>query len=231
MRKIILVFLILTGVLFPQKRDPDIILRKLLEKFDNVEDYQVDVRIKVDVEFIKAPESKAKIYFKQPDKIHIQSETFALIPKDGLDFSPSGLLGKKYTSIYEKDDTIDGNKVSVIKIIPLGEGNVILTTLFIDSDESLIRKLETTTKSEGTFSINLKYKLNAEYPLPSEMIFSFDMEGLNLPPGISGEFNSDSQEKLKKERNKPVRGKVYISYSNYKVNQGIPDEIFNEPLK
>lgn len=231
MRKIIFVFIILTGIVFPQKRDPEIILRKLLEKFDKVEDYQVDIRIKVDVEFIKAPESKAKIYFKQPDKIHIESETFALLPKDGLNFSPSGLLGKKYTSIYEKDDIIDGNKVSVIKIIPLGEGNVILTTLFIDDDESLIRKLETTTKTEGTFSINLKYKPESKYPLPSEMIFSFDLEALNLPPGISGELSSESEEKLKEERNRPVRGKVYITYSNYKINQGIPDEIFNKSSK
>ncbi len=102
MQKIILVFLILTGVVFPQKRDPEIILRKLLEKFDNVEDYQVDIKIKVDVEFIKAPESKAKIYFKQPDKIHIESETFALLPKDGLDFSPSGLLGKSILPFMKK---------------------------------------------------------------------------------------------------------------------------------
>ncbi len=103
--------------------------------------------------------------------------------------------------------------------------------MFIDDDESLIRKLETTTKTEGTFSINLKYKPESKYPLPSEMIFSFDLEGLNLPPGISGELNSESEKKLKEEENKPVRGKVYITYSNYKINQGIPDEIFSKTSK
>ncbi|HVO75353.1 MAG TPA: hypothetical protein VMT35_15090 [Ignavibacteriaceae bacterium] len=231
MQKIFLLFLIPAFVLFPQKKDPELIIRKLLEKFNSVQDYQVDVRIKVDVQFITAPEARAKIYFKQPDKIHIESETFALIPKDGLNFSPSGLLQSKYTSIYEKEDSIDGNKVSVVKIIPLGQGNVILTTLFIDDDENIIRKLETTTKTEGTFSIDLKYKPGSKYPLPSEMIFSFDLERLNLPPGISGELSSESEEQLKKERNKPVKGKVYIAYSNYKVNQGIPDKIFTESSK
>ena len=27
---------------------------------------------------------------------------------------------------------------------------------------------------------------------------------------------------------KPSMGKVYINYSNYKVNQGIPDSLFEE---
>jgi outer membrane lipoprotein-sorting protein len=230
MQKLFLAFFILTISLFPQNKDPDIILQKLIEKFNFVKDYQVDVKIKVDVEFIDAPQTRARIYFKQPDKIHIESERFALMPKDGLNFSPSALLQKKYTSIYEKDDLIDGYKVSVIKIIPLGEGNIILTTLYVDIKENLIRKLETTTKTEGTFSIDLKYKPGSEYPLPAEMIFSFNIERMNIPSALSGETEDESEQKEEK-RNKPAKGKVYISYYNYKVNQGIPDEIFNKDKK
>lgn len=226
MGKFTLLIIFLTAALFPQKKDPDLILNKLLEKFNSIKDYQVDVKIKVDVDFIQAPPTKAKIYFKQPDKIHIESETFALIPKDGMGFSPSALLQKKYTAIYEKDDLVDEHDVSVVKIIPLGDGgNVILTTLFIDNKENIIRKLVTTTKSDGTFSIDLKYNSDSPFPLPKEMIFSFDLDGLNIPPGVSGELGTESEEKSK-ERNKQVQGKVYISYFNYKVNQGIPDHIF-----
>ncbi len=230
MKKITLALLVLTGALYPQNKDPEIILKRLMEKFNYVKDYQVDVKIKIDIDYIQAPQTKAKIYFKQPDKIHIESERLALLPKDGLNFSPSAVLQKKYTSIYEKDDVIGGHKVSIIKIIPLGEGNVILTTLYVDTKENLIRKLETTTKSKGTFSIDLNYKDGSEYSLPSEMIFSFNIDKLNIPSALSGEVEAESEQKTE-ERNKPVSGKVYIYYYNYKINQGIPDKIFNNSSK
>jgi hypothetical protein len=61
-------------------------------EFEKIDDYQVDVRIKVDVDFLKMPEREATIYYKKPDKFHIDSENFAMLPKSGLNFSPLGFL-------------------------------------------------------------------------------------------------------------------------------------------
>jgi len=67
--------------LLSQTKDPDLILTRVKEAFTVIEDYEVDVHIKIDVEFLKVPEGDAKLYFKQPDKIHVESEKFALLPK------------------------------------------------------------------------------------------------------------------------------------------------------
>src|ERR1035437_4610341 len=132
MKSIFIVILMFNGLVLSQSKDPDLILNKVKEEFTKVKDYQVDVNIIVDVDFIKVPETKAKIYFKQPDKIHFDAEGFAMLPKDGINFSPLSFLKKNYTAIYEKEENLDGHLVSVIKIIPSSErGDIVLTTLWI----------------------------------------------------------------------------------------------------
>jgi hypothetical protein len=212
---------------FGQTKDPDIILNNVKEKFNKIKDYEVNVKIKVDVDFLKVPVSEAKIYFKQPDKIHFESENFALLPKEGVNFSPMAILKGKYTAIYEREDTIEEIKTSVIKVIPLNEsGNIILTTLWIDQSRDYIIKVESTTKINGTFSLELHYDNPIDdYPLPSSMIFTFNIDRTNIPRGMYGNMDDDKENKPKKRR---TIGKVYINYSNYKVNKGIPDSIFEK---
>jgi len=225
--KIILILLVIgSGIVSPQKKDPDKIIEEVKNRFNKVEDYIVDVNIKVDVDFIKVPETNAKIYYKQPGKIHFESEGFAMLPKNGMDFSPVALLEEEYTAIYERVDTIDNFRTDIIKIIPLTESSdVVLTTLWVDESRYIIRKVESTQKVGGTFSLELKYKNKFDYSLPSQMIFTFNIEGMNLPKGMTGELNKKSKEDRKPEK---TTGKVSISYKNYKINQGIDDSIFKE---
>ena len=230
--KIILLVISILSSSYSQTNDPDVILKKVVDSFNRVLDYEVNVKIKVDVDFLKAPDTEAKIYFKQPDKVHFESETFALLPREGFDFSPSTLLKKKYTAFYEREDTIDNFRTAVVKVIPLGEtDDVILSTLWVDQAKNVIRKVESTTKTKGTFAIELKYdQANFKYPLPSLMIFSFNIDKTNIPMGFSGDMSPESKER--KKDNKPTTaGKVYVSYSSYKVNIGIPDELFEEKKK
>lgn len=227
---IFLLFLFLSAQVFSQEVNPESIINEVQNNFDRVKDYQVDVSIKVDVNFLKVPESKAKLYFKQPDNIHFESDGFALLPKEGMDFSPFAFTKGDYTALFEKEETIDGIKTTIIKIIPLGDvNNIILSTLWIDRAKKVIRKVESTTKTNGTFVMELKYddpKLN--YPLPTAMTFIFNIDKLNLPKSISGDMNTETK---KEDDNKTTTGKVFIKYSNYKVNNGISDSMFDEKKK
>ncbi len=221
-----LVFLFVFAA-FAQMNDPDKIIAEVVNEFNKVQDYSVDVRIKLDVSFIKAPDTEAKIYFKQPDKVNFVSEKFAMVPKEGLDFSPVGLLKKNYTSIYVKEEVLNGIMHSVIKIIPLEDrGDVILSTLWIDNSRKVISKVESSTKTSGTFLMELIYDRNFKYPLPSKMIFTFKFKD-----GMRGRRNIDPDESSKKEKEEEVTGKVYLNYSNYQVNKGIDDSMFEKKTK
>ncbi len=226
MKKIILLFTAFASITLAQSKDPDLILKNVKQEFSTVKDYVADIKIKVDVKVLKVPETRAKIYFKQPDKIHIESEGFAMIPRKGLDFSPSSLLKDKYSAFYQKEDFVNGIKTAMIKVIPLEDNsNIILSTLWIDQAKNVIRKIESTTKTNGTFTIILSYNSYNKFPLPDSMTFQFDMSRVDLVPN---EFNDRIEKKNNKKTLAGLVGKVYIIYSNYIVNKGISDSIFEE---
>ena len=229
MRKLKFIFLFLMiifsiGEFSPQSKDPDEILEGVKAAFKKIVDYEVDIRVKIDVDFLKVPDSEAKLYFKQPNKIHVESKKFALLPRQGLDFSPLGLLSVKYTALYEQEDTIRNIPTSVVKIIPLGnDGDIILSTFWVDQSRNLIIRVESTKKPTGTFTIDFTYeKYDDYYELPSKMEFTFTVDRMMFPRGMDGQ--SDDEDSNDKSDSKT--GKVYITYANYKVNQGLPDELF-----
>jgi hypothetical protein len=223
MIKFFLMVLIAVTVLNAQKADPETVIKRVESKFNQVKDYEVKVNVKVDVEFMKVPESNAIIYYKQPDKINIESEGFALLPKEGLNFTPLSLIKGDYSALYEKGDNFNGRDVHIIKIIPLGnEGEIILSTFTIDKEKDLVLKVETTTKASGSFVIEFDYKGgNEDYHLPGSMVFSFNSDKMKLP-GMMGE----PAEKKSKAKDRITTGKVTVKYSEYKVNKGIPDSMF-----
>lgn len=230
MKKLLIsIILLLFAFIFPQSKDPDLILKKVVESFNKVKDYEVEVQVKVDVDFIKVPETKAKIYFKQPDKINFESDGFAMLPKEGINFSPMSFLKKDYTALYQKEDYINGHPVSVIKILPSAEqGDIVLTTLWVDQSHNIIKKVESTTKTNGTFTIDLKYNEDKkDFNLPSSMVFGFNIDKMNLPKGFTGQAETESHKNI----GKTTSGKVYITYSNYKVNVGLSDKIFEKKKK
>ena len=226
-KKILPLVLLFSILAFSQSKNPDSILDRVKEEFNKIDDYTVDVKIKVDVDFLKMPDREAKIFFKKPDKIHIESEGFAMLPKEGLNFSPLGLLNSKYSSFYVREDALNGIETSVIKVIPLeGGSDVILSTLWVDTKRDLILKVESSRKPQGTFVIDLDYlKTDKGFWLPSSMIFSFSIDRSILPRQFN--FDADSDDKKAREDSTKTRtGKVFLDYSNYKINTGLSDEIF-----
>ncbi len=204
---------------YSQNKDPEKLLQDVQEKFQLVKDYEARVTIKVDVDFIKIPVKKGTISFMQPDKVKVKTPGFALLPKRGMQFSPSQVFDGNYVTIYTREEKVGNVMTSVIKVIPQDDNSdIILSTLWIDPVRNVIRKLESTTKSEGTFSMVFKYaEVAAKYDLPVEIIFNFDLRKSELPIGLTGDFeNTAPKEKGKKN----TRGTVTINYLEYVVNEG-----------
>ncbi len=214
----------------PQENNPDEILEKVLSTFENITDYSVDVHVKVDVSFLKVPDMDAKIFFKQPDKMRIKSDNFALLPKQGFNFSPVNLLRKKHTALLVKFENLKGIETAVIKVIPLEEvSDLILSTLWIDLENYVIIKVESTARPSGTFTIDFDYeKTTTDFYLPSKMTFTFPADQMLIRKSIRDPFNSSENKNGSEKEEDEKMGKVTVSYSNYVVNKGISDDIFKE---
>jgi hypothetical protein len=223
------IILILSLAIFSssQVKDPEIILERVKNEFKKVENYKADISIKVDIPFIKIPSRKATIYFKQPDNIHIESDGFAMLPKDGINFSPISLFEKEYTSFYEKDEKLEDINAAVIKIIPLNDkSDLVLSTLWIDPVKNLILKVESSRKPTGTFAIDFNYtEIEGDFHLPEEIEFTFSADPLMFHSRRRSGFETD-EKKQNDDSTKVKTGKVFIFYSNYEVNRGVPDSLF-----
>ena len=222
-------YTLLSCLIFPlmlsgQEKNPEKIIAEVQKKFNLVKDYQAKVQIIVDVEFLKVPENEATIFFRQPDKVQVKTEGFALIPKEGLNFSPAKMFSGSVTSLYQMEEKFEGHDCAVLKIIPLdANAPFVLSTVWIDRKEMIIRKVEATTKESGSYQLRLQYGNYASYALPSKMVLEFDLKNFTLPKGFNGEFNrKQSQDKEKK-----TKGTVTLKYTDYRVNKGIPDSVFD----
>lgn len=215
---VILSILLFLHCTFAQQKDALKILNDIKHKYDLIKDYEVDAEIKFDFSSIKVPDTKIKIYYKKPNKTKIQSDNFAMIPKQAVSFSPIDLFKSDYSAVFVRSELLDSKSVDVIKVIPNSDTtDIILSTLWIDSSEKLIRKIETVNKHSMTVRIDLSYNDN-KYGLPSKVIFSFGSEEKN--------GNQTTQKNLGANFRRSLNGTVTIIYSNYKINKGIPDKIF-----
>lgn len=214
-------FLLLTSVGHAQTADE--LVKKVKAKMDKVNDYIATGKMKTDVVFIKAPVANIKSYYKKPNQFKIKRDGgISLLPKGGVSVNVSSLLlSDDYTAIDAGQTTINKQIVKIIKLLPLNENSdVVLTTLYIDEKNLLIRKASTTTKDNGTFDMEMLFGKYADWGLPDKVIFSFNTKDYKLPKGITLEYDDGSK---KPELPKNKKGKVEISYSSYIINKGVTD--------
>lgn len=216
-----LIILLASAVDAISQTDANYILNKVHANFLMVKDYTADAEIKVDVDFVKIPIKKAKVYFKQPDQFRFKAEGFALLPKRGANLFMMNLSPDRVTAIYVKEETIRGVVTDVLKVIPLdANSDIILSTIWVSRDFKIIN-LESTTKSQGTFTAAFTYT-NFPYNLPAEVCITFDIQKTDIPVGLTLDVESLN----KKKESKSTTGKVTVKYTNYLINTGLSDAVF-----
>jgi len=205
------------------------LVKKVKSKLDQVNDYQANGSMKIDVSFIKAPVSPVKVFYKKPGQFTIKKEGgISILPKGGLSTNLNSIfLTDNYTVVPAGETILKTGKVKIVKLLPLDENsNVVVTTLYIDEKEALIKKSVITTKESGTYEMELNYGKYSAWGLPDSVVFVFNIKDYKLPKGVTIEYESgDKKPKTNTPENK--KGKVEIVYSNYIINKGIPDTMFN----
>ena len=216
-------FLLLTSFCYAQTAVE--LVKKVKAKMDKVNDYIATGKMKTDVVFIKAPVANIKSYYKKPNRFKIKRDGgISLLPKGGVSVNVSSLLlSDDYTAIDAGQTTINNIVLKIIKLLPLKENSdVVLTTMYIDEKNLLIRKASTTTKDNGTFDMEMQFGKYADWGLPDKVIFSFNTKDYKLPKGITLEYDDGTK---KPELPKNKKGKVEISYSSYVINKGVTDDM------
>ncbi|MBO9684397.1 MAG: hypothetical protein J7502_17310, partial [Flavisolibacter sp.] len=84
--------LMVANYLFAQ--DETELVKKVKAKLDKVSDYTAEGKMRIDVSFIDAPESKVMVYYKKPDKFKVKKNGgISILPKGGVSVNLGTLLG------------------------------------------------------------------------------------------------------------------------------------------
>lgn len=210
-------------------QDATALVKQVRDKLLKVQDYKAQAVIKTDVPFIRMPQSDVDVYYKRPDKFRIKKEGgISILPKGGGSININALLSSnRFTAVAGGDAKLGGAPVKVVKLLPLEENSeVVLTTLYIDEKNALIRKATSTTRDNGTYEMEMEYGKFAGWGLPDKVIFVFNTKDYKLPKGMTLEYEGGSKPTASTS-NKETKGRIEVRYANYIINKGVADAVFN----
>ena len=217
----------ITATSFSQ--DMTALVMKVKTKLDQVNDYEADGKMKTDVAFIKAPVGKVKVFYKKPNKFRLKKDGgISLLPKGGVSVNMNSIFTTSdFVALAAGEAMVGGTKTKVVKLLPSNENSdIVLTTMYIDEANLLVKKAITTTKENGTYEIEMSYGQFAQYGLPDKVVFAFNTKDYKLPKGITLEFDDNEKQLTDAEKIKNKKGRVEITYTNYVINKGIADSVF-----
>ncbi len=180
----------------------------------------VDVNVHFDIEALKAPDMQAKLYFKSPDKMKVESKRIFFFPREGGFFNPFQFKKNKFEVILLERLIYDGRKAVKLKLIPVDTDISNRTSvLTIDIERNVIREIKISPSEGRGVTAIIHYETFDGFDLPVHIELQLDIPPAE-PSGVK-EFQFG-------HAGKRIHGKVEITYSNYKVNSGLSDEIFTE---
>ncbi len=211
------------------QKTPNQLLKGVYQKMMTVKDYSVDAVIRADIPLIKILPVNAVVYFKQPDKFKVESKAIAILPRQGFsDLSKIIRDTTSYTAVFTGKEKIGTSLTQIISIIPVTDtGDLILSKFWLDYSHNLVLKSQITTRSSGTILIEYFYSNQSGFGLPDKMIFTIDVKKFKIPKAMAGDIQNP-QPKSKANEDESKKGKIEISLTNYKINQGLKDAFFRK---
>ena len=219
-------------------------IKKTNEKFNAVNDYQVDMIVRVAVPAFRMPKKKYKVYFKKPNKVKVKAKGFGILPKTGLFTSPNdnfdnlkNIKLSDYKDILNIHDiVIQGDLiVDSLKLEMPNEYSKItfnpIVEVKIDTLHWVIKDITTRLDTLKLFHISNNYEYyDNEFYMPNESIVKYFIKDKKLFNWLNKDSGGDiiGQGKSLVEKNDSiVEGKITVNYKNYIINKGIKDDIFD----
>ena len=200
-------------------------LRNIQKEYGKVKDYSADLNVVVNIPGVKMPPMDAKIYFKKPDKLHLDAKGFAMLPRDIVGFNPGMFSEDAFDAVIQGEETIGSTRCLKLKLLAKSDTmRLQRAMLYVDQDRWIILRMTSDPLQGNSGEANFTYALiDNKYLLPStvklEMMVPASIAGRGRP---KMEKNSDAQKKS---------ASVLLTYSNHRVNKGIDDSMFLEKKK
>ncbi len=183
-------------------------LDRALRATEQVRDYTATVTVRVDSPNLQIPRRTARVYFKRPDMVHVESEGLVFIPRDALMMGNLSTHVEEYaTASFIGDGTLGGRPVRSIKLTPRedrpGAGRVLV---WIDSERFLLLRSEIWRGGRRQLTVNFEHeRIDGRYWMPGRIVAEMAAGAM-----------------MRRDEG----GRIELVFSNYRINTDLPDSIF-----
>lgn len=203
------------------------IIDSVQSRFNRIQDYSVQIKLTVDMEKFRMPRKRIAVYFKQPDKLKIESDGFAIVPRQGIGIH--GMLDSLQVPDLIGEEIFAGRPCWIIKG-ERREGNWQLNTrIWVDKHDWVITQVISHLDTVEIARIQLDYTLvDQVFLLPVKTTVT-----IQAAPEMTaklGHFDPDRHgDSIEQRVDKSVRnGTIIMEFSHYRVNRGIKDSFFKD---
>jgi len=215
--------------------DPRQVFAELVKPYRNLNDYTVKIRAKVNLPTIRVPDFTATLYFKKPDRFHIETKSFAPIPRNSGVFNPSQFDPEKNRITYQRAENLDGARADLYRVEPLDpKTQVRYYNVWVGGAPGRILQVVNLSFRGTKALVKLSYATvaqgNEKWLLPEKVHIH-----LTFPEGVQNPEASSFT-----TRDNPVSGgmgrldeisgdgDIHIAYSDWLVNTGLDDRLFKK---
>ena len=226
---------------FAQQSIEERIIAKTNEQFNLIEDYQVNMVVNLDIPAFRMPKKKYKIYYKQPNKIKVKAKGFGVLPKTGLFTSPNDNFDNLKDISLSLDSGLEVNRVIlrgtlIVDSLKLDMPNEYSRITFvptvevkIDTSKWVIENVTTKLDTLKLFQINNSYaSFENEFYMPEKSTVEYYLKDKKIFNWINKDVsNIIGQDESLMKNNSTVKGTISVLYTDYEINKGISDKIFD----
>jgi len=224
------------------ERFEDYCVSKTNEQFYSINDYKVDMTIRLEIPAFRMPKKKYKVFYKKPNKIKVKAKGFGILPKTGLFTSPNdnfdNLKNLKISNFKDESNIHDIIIVGdlIVDSLKLEMPNEYSRLTFnptvevkIDTLNWVIKNVTTKLDTLKLFQINNFYQFHEDsYYMPNQSIVKYYIKDKKLFNWLNKDAsNIIGQDASLMSNDSIVEGTITVNYKNYTINKGIDDKVFD----
>jgi hypothetical protein len=199
----------------------------MLGNWERIEDYEVDIKLALDIPGFRMPSRKIHYLYKSPDKSKVEVKGFAIIPKQGI--QPFFTFLRDSLSLQVLNDSlVNGKAVYEVALEDTFMNQAGKISFFVEQKTGNITEAWVVHDSREFFRLTSEYDEVDGIYLPKSTVIS-----MTLPPDFQniqrlGKKPTDMRDFEAQMTNEWLDGSISIQFKNYKVNRGIPDYMFED---
>lgn len=213
--------------------DPGQVFAEMIRPYRALNDYTVKIKAKVDMPNIRVPNFTATLYFKKPDKFHVETKRFAPIPRNSGVFNPFQFDPEKNRLAFLRAENLEGTPADLYRVEPLDSKNPIRQyQVWVGGNPKRILQVESLSFRDTRAMVKIAHRSveqsDGAWLLPEKVHIHLTFpEGVQTPEGLTTPDNPVAGG-MRRLDEMSGEGDVTIFYADWRVNTGLDDSLFKK---